>query len=114
MKIYSVPSIVTDFSYNNLINMDLIDSAGNLLPLGYVCNSFNKFDIKIAKMCVGGYYLGCLEYSITLGAILSVVMSIEDMFQKQTEITGQLLNSLDAQEGAKAFTEKREPKWQSK
>jgi enoyl-CoA hydratase len=40
--------------------------------------------------------------------------SIEDMFQKQTEITGQLLNSLDAQEGAKAFTEKREPKWQSK
>jgi enoyl-CoA hydratase len=40
--------------------------------------------------------------------------SIGDMFQKQTEITGQLLNSLDAQEGAKAFTEKREPKWQSK
>jgi len=69
-------------AYNNLINMDLLDSAGNITPLGRVCNSFNKFDIKIAKMCVGGYYLGCLQYTIALGAILSQVMSIEDMFQK--------------------------------
>lgn len=69
-------------AYNNLINMDLIDSAGNLLPLGRVCNNFNKFDIKIAKMCVGGYYLGCLQHVIALGAILSTVLSIEDIFQK--------------------------------
>jgi len=69
-------------AYNNLINMDLLDSAGNITPLGRVCNSFNKFDIKIAKMCVGGYYLGCLQYTLALGAILSQVMSIEDMFQK--------------------------------
>jgi HrpA-like RNA helicase len=69
-------------AYNNLINMDLLDSAGNITPLGRVCNSFNKFDIKITKMCVGGYYLGCLQYTIALGAILSQVMSIEDMFQK--------------------------------
>ncbi len=69
-------------AYNNLINMDLIDTAGNLSHLGRVCNSFNKFDIKIAKMCVGGYYLGCLPHVIALGAILSTVMSMEDMFQK--------------------------------
>lgn len=69
-------------AYNNLINMDLIDTAGNLTHLGRVCNSFNKFDIKIAKMCVGGYYLGCLPHVIALGAILFTVMSMEDMFQK--------------------------------
>jgi HrpA-like RNA helicase len=69
-------------AYNNLINMDFIDTAGNLLPLGRVCNSFNTFDIKIAKMCVGGYYLGCLYHCIVLGAILSTVMSMDEIFQK--------------------------------
>lgn len=69
-------------AYNNLVNMDFIDTAGNLLPLGRVCNSFNKFDIKIGKMCIGAYYLGCMREAIFLGAILSTVMSVEDIFQK--------------------------------
>ena len=69
-------------AYNNLINMDLIDRPGNLLPLGKICNSFNKFDIKIAKMCIGGYYLGCLPHMLVIGAIISTVMSIEDIFLK--------------------------------
>ena len=73
-------------AYNNLINMDLIDKAGNLLPLGKICNSFNKFDIKIAKMCIGGYYLGCLPHMIVLGAIISTVMGIDDIFFKPLDI----------------------------
>jgi HrpA-like RNA helicase len=69
-------------AYFNLLELDMIDHAGNLLPLGRVCNGFNKFSINIAKMCVGGYYLGCLSYIMALGGILSVIMSIEDMFNK--------------------------------
>ena len=69
-------------AYENLINMDLIDSAGNLTPLGSVCSNFGKFDIKIGKMCVGAYYLGCLPYAIMLGAILQTVQSLEDVFFK--------------------------------
>jgi enoyl-CoA hydratase len=34
-----------------------------------------------------------------------------DMFARQAEITGPVLSSLDAQEGAKAFAEKRTPQW---
>ena len=73
-------------AYTNLLNMDLIDNSGNVLPLGRVCNSFNKFDIKIAKMCVGGYYLGCLPHMITLGAILQEAMSVDDIFNKPLNI----------------------------
>jgi HrpA-like RNA helicase len=46
-------------AYNNLLNMDLIDSAGNFTMLGRICNSFNKFDLKIAKMVIGSFYLQC-------------------------------------------------------
>lgn len=34
-----------------------------------------------------------------------------DSFDRQEAITGHLLGSADAEEGARAFTEKREPKW---
>ena len=37
--------------------------------------------------------------------------TLEEMFAKQSTITGELLNSKDAKEGAKAFTEKRPPVW---
>ena len=73
-------------AYYNILNMNLIDTPGNILPLGRICNSFNSFDIKIAKMCIGGYYLGCLQYSIILGAILTVLMSVDDIFQKPLNI----------------------------
>ena len=67
-------------AYHNLLNMDLIDSAGNVTNLGIVCNKFN--DIKIAKMIIGGYYLGCMNWCIMLGAILIECDSFEKMFRK--------------------------------
>ena len=67
-------------AYYNLLNMDLIDSAGNVTNLGIVCNKFN--DIKIAKMIIGGYYLGCMNWCMMLGAILTECDSFENMFRK--------------------------------
>ena len=69
-------------AYNNLLNMDLIDSAGNITLLGRICNSFNKFDLKIAKMIVGSFYLQCSSLAIPLGAILQTVMGFDDIFYK--------------------------------
>jgi len=69
-------------AYNNLLNMDLIDSAGNITMLGRICNSFNKFDLKIAKMVVGSFYLQCHNLAIPLGAILQTVMGFDDIFYK--------------------------------
>jgi len=37
---------------------------------------------------------------------------IDQMFERQAEITGHILGSQDAREGAKAFAEKRPPNWQ--
>ena len=69
-------------SYNNLLNMGLIDSSGNITKLGIVCNQFNKFDIKIAKMIIGGYYFNCMQWCIMLGAILTNLESFEKIFRK--------------------------------
>jgi hypothetical protein len=69
-------------AYNNLANMDFLDTAGNITILGHICKSFNKFDLKIAKMIVGGYYFQCHEYMIILGAILQTVMGFDDIFMK--------------------------------
>ena len=67
-------------AYHNLLNMDLIDDAGNVTNLGHVCNKFN--DVKIAKMIIGGYYMGCMNWSIMLGAILIACESFENIFHK--------------------------------
>lgn len=67
-------------AYNNLLNMDLIDSSGNITMLGRMCNSFNKFDLKIAKMVIGSFYLQCSYLAIPLGAILQTVMGFDDIF----------------------------------
>jgi len=69
-------------AYNNLLNMDLIDSSGNITMLGRICNSFNKFDLKIAKMVIGSFYLQCHNLAIPLGAILQTVMGFDDIFFK--------------------------------
>lgn len=66
----------------NLMDMNLIDEAGNMTLLGRICNSVTKYDLKIAKMIVAGHYLGCLQHCVILGAILTKVMSIEDLFVK--------------------------------
>ena len=66
----------------NLMDMNLIDEAGNMTLLGRICNSVTKYDLKIARMIVAGYYLGCLQHCVVLGAILTKVMSIEDLFVK--------------------------------
>lgn len=67
-------------AYNNLVNMDFLDAAGNITFLGYVCNQFNKFDLKIAKMVIGGFYLQCPLEMMALGAILQTVRSIDEIF----------------------------------
>jgi HrpA-like RNA helicase len=69
-------------AYQNLQNMDLLDSAGNITNLGFLCSQMGKYDIKICKMIIGSYYLGCMPYAIMLGAILSVVKDLEEVFMK--------------------------------
>lgn len=69
-------------AYQNLINMALIDKAGNLTPLGDICTKFNIYDIKIAKMIIGSYYLGCMPYCMMLAAIISTVEAFDDVFKK--------------------------------
>lgn len=66
----------------NLIEMGFCTDSGDITPLGRVCNSFNKFDLKIAKMIIGGYYLGSMWWCIILGGILQEVRGLEDLFAK--------------------------------
>ena len=72
--------------YENLLNMGIIDTSGNLTSLGYVCSRFSIFDLKIIKMVIGGYYLGCLDMCVMLGAILTTARGYEDFFVKPIDI----------------------------
>ena len=67
-------------AYQNLLNMSLIDTAGNVTNLGIVCNKFNN--IQIAKMILCGYYFGCMNWCIMLGAIITKCDSFEKIFKK--------------------------------
>ena len=69
-------------AYKNILNMNLIDLPGNIQPLGHLCNSFSAIDIKIVKMCIGGYYLDCVEPMLIIGAILITLQSFDDIFDK--------------------------------
>jgi hypothetical protein len=86
-------------AYNNISNMDFLDSSGNITPLGDICSRFSIYDIKIAKMCICGYYMGCLQHCIILAAILHNVMSFEDIFIKPLDMD-------EDREIAKAYTDK--------
>jgi HrpA-like RNA helicase len=69
----------------NLKEMDFIDDKFNLTELGHICSSFNVFDIKIAKMVIGGFFFGCIDWVIMLGAIVHVVKSFSDIFKSLNE-----------------------------
>ena len=58
-------------SINNLIEHNMLNMNGDLTIIGAACNQFGKFDHKIGKMIIGGYYLGVMPECIALGAILS-------------------------------------------
>ena len=64
----------------NIKEMDFVDKDLNLTYLGKLCIEFNKFDIKIGKLIIGGYYLNCIEWCIKLGAILNSVSNFEKIF----------------------------------
>ena len=67
-------------AYNNLKEMDFIDPDGDLSRLGLICSDgFDKFDVKIAKMIICGYFFNCIEYTIILGAILHHVTNLSDI-----------------------------------
>lgn len=70
-------------AYNNLNNMGLVNEEGQLTRLGYICNNFNKslIDIKSIKMIIGGYYVGCIEFSMMLAAILNGIAGFDDVFR---------------------------------
>ena len=70
----------------NLLNMGILDNSGNLTQLGYVCNNFNIFDLKVIKMVIGGYYLGCIDNCVMLGAIITIIKGFEDVFVKPPDM----------------------------
>ena len=70
---------------NNIKEMDFIDTNYKLTDLGSICSEFNKFDIKIAKMIIGSFFLNCIEYSIMLGAILHLDVSYSEVFKQLTD-----------------------------
>ena len=68
-------------AYTNLTEMDFIDPNGDVSRLGLLCSDgFEKFDFKIAKMIICGYFFNCIEYTIILGAILHNVSNLSDIF----------------------------------
>ena len=69
----------------NVKEMDFVDSNGNMNELGHICSDFGTFDIKIAKMVIGGFFLNCIEEIIMLGAILNVVDSFSDVFRSLSD-----------------------------
>ena len=60
-----------DVAIKNLIEHNMINKNRDLTIIGAACNQFGKFDHKIGKMIIGGYYLGVMPECIALGAILS-------------------------------------------
>lgn len=66
---------------NNIIEMDFIDSNGDLSKLGLLCSDdFDTFDFKIAKMIICGSFFNCIHYTIVLGAILNNIKNLNDIF----------------------------------
>lgn len=66
----------------NLKASGMINSRNKITYLGYICNKFGKYDYKIGKLIVVGYYFGILGECIALGAIMHNVRGVEDFFYK--------------------------------
>jgi len=71
--------------YDNIKEMDFIDRTGTITALGIICSDFATFDIKIAKMIIGGFFFNCIEASIILGAILHTCSSFGEIFRQLSE-----------------------------
>ena len=69
----------------NIKEMDFVDSNGNMNELGYICSDFGTFNINIAKMVIGGFFLNCIEEVIMLCAIINIVDSFSDIFKSLTD-----------------------------
>ena len=70
----------------NLLNMGILDNSGKLTQLGYLCSNFSIFDLKVIKMVIGGYYLGCIDNCVMLGAIITIIKGFEDVFVKPPDM----------------------------
>ena len=92
---------------NNIKEMDFIDKTGTLTELGNICSEFMTFDIKIAKMIIGGYYLNCISETIMLGAILHIIKNFSDIFKSMTdEIKNDPVKSKHYENNIKKFIKK--------
>lgn len=69
----------------NVKEMDFVDSNGNMNELGHICSDFGTFDIKIAKMVIGGFFLNCIEEVIMLCAIIHTIDSFSDIFKSLSD-----------------------------
>jgi hypothetical protein len=69
----------------NVKEMDFVDSNGNMNELGHICSDFSTFDIKIAKMVIGGFFLNCIEEVIMLCAIIHTIDSFSDIFKSLSD-----------------------------
>ena len=68
----------------NLTEGNMINKYGELTILGNICSKFHILDIKLAKMIIGGYYLGVMPECIALASILSAkgLNSISNLINK--------------------------------
>ena len=92
----------------NIKEMDFIDSNGNMNELGHICSDFGTFDIKIAKMIIGGFFLNCIEEVIMLCAIINSVDSFSDVFKSLTDEQKKDMNTKTKYENAIKKTIKQE------
>lgn len=70
-----------EVAVKNIIEMDFIDSNGDLSKLGLLCiDDFDTFDFKIAKMIICGSFFNCIQYTMVLGAILNNIKNLNDIF----------------------------------
>ena len=81
-------------SIKNLKEHNMLNKDGDLTIIGAACNQFGKFDHKIGKMILGGYYLGVMPECIALGAIINEINSIHDI-SKELELNKNIIKKFE-------------------